>query len=67
MESTTYWKQGDEDHWFLAFGHYFETYEKRDGKWVFTSRRLKYLHTRGSPGYVFPYPASNTSAASSPS
>lgn len=56
MKGVSFWKQGEEDHWFVAFGHYFETYEKRDGRWVFTSRRLKYLHTQTSPGGVFPPP-----------
>jgi hypothetical protein len=35
-------------------GHYYETYEKRDGTWLFTSRRLKYLFTQRSPGAIFP-------------
>ena len=54
MQGLSFWKQGDEDHWFEAFGHYHETYAKRDGRWVFTSRRLKYYHTRRSPGAIFP-------------
>lgn len=56
MEGVSFWKQGDDDHWFQAFGHYHETYEKRDGQWLFTSRRLKYYHTRRSPGAIFPPP-----------
>jgi hypothetical protein len=56
MKGVSLWKQGEEDHWFTAFGHYFETYEKRDDRWVFTSRRLKYLHTTASPGAIFPPP-----------
>ncbi len=51
------WDQGDEEHWFVAFGHYYETYEKRNGAWLFTSRRLKYLFSKSSPGAVFPPPA----------
>lgn len=54
MEGQSFWMQGEEEHWFQAFGHYFETYEKRDGRWLFTSRRLDYYHTRRSPGAVFP-------------
>jgi hypothetical protein len=42
MTGLSLWKQGDEDHRFRAFGQYFETYEKGDGRWLFTSRRLKY-------------------------
>ncbi len=54
MEGMSFWKQGENDHWFQAFGHYFETCEKRDGRWLYTSRALKYYYTRRSPGAVFP-------------
>jgi len=56
MNGLSVWNQGDEEHWFLGVGHYFETYEKRDGVWLFTSRRLKYLFTKRSPGAIFPPP-----------
>lgn len=32
-----------------GFGFYHETYEKRDGTWLFTSRQLKRNHVRVSP------------------
>lgn len=32
-----------------GFGFYHETYEKRDGKWLFTSRRLKRTLVREGP------------------
>ena len=54
MEDNLFWKQGNEDHWLNGFGFYYETYERRNGQWVFTSRRLKRLHTKMSPGAVFP-------------
>ena len=54
MKGLSLWKQGRESHWFVAFGHYFETYERRDGRWLFTSRRLKYYHSMSSPGAEFP-------------
>jgi hypothetical protein len=54
MEGMSFWRQGGEDHWFQAFGHYFESCEKRDGRWVYTSRALKYYHTRRSPGAEWP-------------
>ncbi|MDO6414545.1 nuclear transport factor 2 family protein [Sphingomonas sp. BIUV-7] len=54
MKGLSVWRQGEESHWFLAFGHYYETYERRDGTWLFTSRRLRYLHTVRSPGAIFP-------------
>jgi SnoaL-like domain len=54
MSGLSVWDQGAEEHWFLGMGHYYETYEKRDGTWLFTSRRLKYLFTQRSPGAIFP-------------
>jgi len=54
MEGISFWKQDGEDHWFQAFGHYHETYEKRDDRWVFTWRKLTYYHTRKSAGAIFP-------------
>jgi hypothetical protein len=54
MKGLSSWKQGDEDHWAVAFGHYFETYEKRHGKWLFTSRSYRYYHQQLSVGGVFP-------------
>lgn len=59
MTGLSLWKQEDQDHWFLGVGHYFETYERREGHWLFTSRRLKYLFTKCSPGAIFPPPAPN--------
>lgn len=56
MEDNLYWKQGHEDHWLRGFGFYHETYEKRNGQWVFTSRRLTRLHVTMSPGGVLPAP-----------
>jgi hypothetical protein len=56
MNGVSMWDQADQEHWFVAFGHYFETYEKRNDHWLFTSRRLKYLFTKMSPGAVFPPP-----------
>jgi hypothetical protein len=50
MEDNIFWKQGDEEHWLNGFGFYHETYELREGKWLFTSRRLKRTHVRTSPG-----------------
>ncbi len=54
MEGMSFWQQDGQQHWFQAFGHYFESYEKRDGCWLFTSRALKYYFTRKSPGAIFP-------------
>lgn len=57
MEGMSFWDQEGDEHWFQAFGHYHETYEKRDGQWLFTTRRLEYYHTRSSPGAIFPPPS----------
>ena len=54
MEGMSFWQQDGEDHWFQAFGHYFESYELRGGGWLFTSRKLTYYHTRKSEGAIFP-------------
>ena len=59
MEGMSFWKQDGQDHWFQAFGHYFESYEKCEGRWLFTSRALKYYFTRKSPGAIFPPKISN--------
>ncbi len=56
MTGLSLWNQEDQEHWFLGVGHYFETYQKRNGNWLFTSRRLKYLFTKSSPGAIFPPP-----------
>ena len=52
MEDNLFWKQGDEEHWFRGFGFYYETYERRDGQWLFTERTLRYLYTKASEGAV---------------
>ena len=53
MEDNLYWMQGDQEHWLRGFGFYHETYEKRDGQWVFTTRKLKRITVKMSPGAVF--------------
>lgn len=61
MEGLSLWWQGGAEHWFQAFGHYHESYEKRDGQWLFTSCRLKYYHCWRSPGAIFPPPIEDMS------
>ncbi|WP_284259062.1 nuclear transport factor 2 family protein, partial [Acidocella aquatica] len=63
MKGLSVWRQDGIEHEFLAFCHYFETYEKRTGKWFFTSRKLKYFYTKSSPGAIFPPRIDNTAAA----
>ncbi len=54
LEDRLWWKQGDEEHWYCGYGHYHDTYGKRGGRWLFTSRRLKRLRVEMSPGAVSP-------------
>lgn len=52
MEDNLFWQQDGDNHWLRGYGFYHETYEKRDGKWLFTSRRLRRLKVLTSPGAV---------------
>jgi hypothetical protein len=54
MEDYLSWKQGEEEHWLRGYGFYEETYEKRDGRWVYVWRRLRRLKVDMSPGGVLP-------------
>ena len=42
------------DYILITHGHYEETYEKRDGRWVFTSRGEKFFFTKRSAGSELP-------------
>ena len=53
MECYLFWHQGEEEHHIHAFGFYHETYEKRDGTWLFTSRRLERTRVTQTPGAIF--------------
>jgi len=50
MEDRLFWKEGDEEHWMRGWGHYHDSYGKRDGRWLFTSRRLTRVRVDYSPG-----------------
>jgi hypothetical protein len=54
MSGLSVWNQGEKEHWFLGMGHYYETYDKIQGGWLFTSRRLQSLFTQRSAGAIFP-------------
>lgn len=41
MEDNIFWTEDGQDCWLQGYGFYYETYEKRDGKWLFTSRTLR--------------------------
>jgi hypothetical protein len=47
-------KEGSEDRWRLNFGYYYESYEKRDDRWLFTSRRWHNVFAIRSDGMTFP-------------
>ena len=48
--------QGDDGKpsWQITYGNYYETYEKRDGRWLFTTRRWHQYLATGSNGVLFP-------------
>jgi len=41
MEDRLWWDHAGTSYWIHGFGHYRETYEKRDGRWLVASRRLE--------------------------
>jgi hypothetical protein len=43
-----------ENKWGIVFGYYYESYEKRDGRWLFTSRRWQRYIGTGSDKVTFP-------------
>ena len=47
-------KGDDHDSWSQTYGYYYETYEKRDGRWLFTTRRWHNYFSFGSEGLNFP-------------
>ena len=47
-------KGDDHDIWSQTYGYYYETYEKRDGRWLFTTRRWHNYFSFGSEGVNFP-------------
>jgi len=56
-------KKGDAVTWTHDYGYYYETYEKRDGRWMFTTRRWHMYFGNGSDGVNFPKDAPKGSNA----
>jgi hypothetical protein len=56
ISSVSTWLHGAVAHLLYSAGHCFEEYEKRDGRWIFTSRRQQFHVTLMSPGAISPYP-----------
>jgi SnoaL-like domain len=47
-------KHGDSVSWTHDYGYYYESYEKRDGRWMFTTRRWHRYFGNSSEGVTFP-------------
>jgi hypothetical protein len=61
-------KETDRDRWSIGYGYYFESYEKRDGCWLFTTRRWHNFFSTGSEGVRHPNaPARGSDAFDDPS
>jgi hypothetical protein len=55
MQAAGVFKDADgEPGWQISHGYYYETYEKRDGRWLFTERRWHRHFGTGSEGVIFP-------------
>ena len=54
MEDRLYWTHAGREHWLHGTGFYHETYEKRDGTWLFTTRRLRRTRQVVSEGAAMP-------------
>jgi hypothetical protein len=50
MEDMLWWEDGGREKWSHGYGHYYETYEKRDGRWLISSRELHRI--RVDSGFV---------------
>lgn len=50
VEENIFWKQDGENYWFQGFGFYHETYEKHNGSWLFTSRKVRRTHVQTATG-----------------
>ena len=54
MSGAMVFKTDGEDRWRLNYGYYYEDYEKREGRWMFTSRRWQNVFAIRSDGVTFP-------------
>ncbi len=54
MSAAAVAKNGDQVTWTHVYGYYYETYEKRDGRWMFTTRRWHRYFGNSSDGVNFP-------------
>jgi hypothetical protein len=49
MSTQAQWA-GPESGWLVACGHYIETYERRSGEWLITSREERFVLTKQAEG-----------------
>ena len=54
MSAVAVAKNGDQATWTHVYGYYYETYEKREGGWMFTTRRWHKYFRNSSDGVHFP-------------
>jgi len=54
MTDASVTKAGYGASWTIGYGYYYETYERRDGRWLFSSRRWHNYFGTGSNGVWFP-------------
>jgi SnoaL-like domain len=54
MSGASLWQDEGVDRWRINFGYYFESYERRDGQWLFTSRRWDNTFAISSDGVMIP-------------
>lgn len=52
--ATVHKDDAGKDSWNVSYGYYYETYEKRDGRWLFTTRRWQRYLGIGTDGVQFP-------------
>ena len=51
MEDWLWWTEGEAEHHLHGYGHYHETYEKIDGRWMIASRTLTRLRVEETPDF----------------
>jgi hypothetical protein len=63
MSAATLSTGADQVTWTHGYGYYYETYEKRDGRWLFTTRRWHRYFGNSSDGVILPKDAPKGSNA----
>ena len=63
MSGAVVFRNGDQATWTHDYGYYYVTYEKREGRWMFTTRRWHRYFGNSSDGVNFPKDAPKGSNA----